>query len=88
MAVPPGHVYTLAFGSLEILKLEDDNFEPLAGMDLPSGQLTGTNPDCKALWHCVHGISATMLYLDECCFWQWGAQFSQGLFTCPVTMEP
>lgn len=41
MAVPPGHVYTLALGSLEILKLEDDNFEPLAGMDLPSGQLTG-----------------------------------------------
>jgi hypothetical protein len=43
VAVPPGHVYTLAFGSLEILKLEDDNFEPLAGMDLPSGQLTGMN---------------------------------------------
>jgi hypothetical protein len=33
----------LAFGSLEILKLDDDNFEPLAGMDLPSGQLTGMN---------------------------------------------
>lgn len=41
VAVPPGHLYTLAFGSLEILKLEDDNFEPLAGMDLPSAPLTG-----------------------------------------------
>lgn len=41
VATPPGHLYTLAFRNLEILKLEEDNFEALAGMDLPAGPLTG-----------------------------------------------
>ena len=41
VATPPGHLYTLQFRNLEILKLEEDNFEALAGMDLPGGPLTG-----------------------------------------------
>jgi hypothetical protein len=65
VAVPPGHLYMLPFGSLEILKIEEDNFEPLAGMDLPYGNLSGVDV-------CLRKPLVATTSVDRCVrIWNW-----------------
>jgi hypothetical protein len=50
-----GKIYTLSIASMEILKQDEDNFDMLAGMDLPAEVRSPQWCHSGRPWHDVHG---------------------------------